>query len=308
MFSVNLSKRIKGLLKYKELFLMSLPGIIVIFTFSYIPMYGLVLPFKNYRYDLGFWKSPWIGFQNFMFLFNSDNAVRITKNTLLLNCTFIIALLIISVGIAVLLNELSRKSIKVFQTAMFFPYFLSWVVVGYVFLGMFDMQHGLLNNILLSLGRDPILWYNDPKYWPVILPVTYVWKNAGYYAIIYYAGILSIDKELYEAADLDGASKPQQIKRITLPQITPLISIMVLLQVGKIFTGNFDMIYNVTRNSALLYPATDVVDTFVYRSLKTMGDIGMSSAAGIYQSLVGFILVFVSNSIIKRINPDNALF
>ncbi|MCL2342572.1 MAG: ABC transporter permease subunit [Firmicutes bacterium] len=302
------SKRFKRFLKHKELFFLSLPAVVFVFIFSYIPMYGLILPFKDYKYNLGFWKSPWVGFENFKFLFNSDNAIRITRNTLLLNATFIIALLIVSLAIAIMLNELARKTVKVLQTAMFFPYFLSWVVVGYVFLGMFDMNHGMLNNILKIFGQDPVLWYNDPKYWPVILPITYVWKNAGYYAIIYFAGILGIDKELYEAAKLDGASKLQQIRRITLPLLTPLISIMVLLQIGKIFTGNFDMIFNVTRNSALLYPTTDVVDTFVYRSLKTMGDIGMSSAAGIYQSVVGFVLVLGTNKIIKKINPENALF
>lgn len=305
---MNMKPKLISLYKYKELFILSLPGIICVFIFSYLPMYGLLLPFKNYRYDLGFWKSPWVGFHNFKYLFNSDNAIRITRNVLLLNSIFIITTIIASVILALLLNELSRKAVKVYQTAMFLPYFLSWVVASYILFALLDMEHGVLNNIIRAFGGEEILWYNEAKYWPFILAAANIWKGAGYSAIIYYAGLISIDKGYYEAAEIDGASKFQQMRLISLPLITPLISILFLLAVGRIFYGNFDMFYNLTRDSQLLYPTTDVIDTFVYRSLRTMGDIGMASAAGIYQSVVGFVIVIATNGIIRKVNAENSLF
>jgi putative aldouronate transport system permease protein len=198
--------------------------------------------------------------------------------------------------------------VKVYQTVLFFPYFISWVVASYVILALLDMENGLLNSILQFFGRDAILWYNEPKYWPVIMVIANLWKNIGYYTIIYYTGLLGISEEYYEASEVDGATKLQQIRYITLPLLKPVIITLLLLQLSKIFYGNFDMFYNLTMNSAALYPTTDVIDTYVYRSLKVMGDLGMSSAAGLYQSLVGFGIVITVNAIIRRVDNENALF
>lgn len=291
-----------------QLFLLTLPGILVLFVFSYLPMAGIILPFKNYRYDLGIFKSPWVGWMNFKFLFSTDNAIRITRNVLVMNSLFIITVTFTAIVFALVLNELSKKFVKLYQTVLFVPYFISWVVASYIVFALLDMDYGFLNNILVTLGADPITWYNEPQYWPVILTIANLWKGAGYTTVIYYAGLMGIDREFYEAARIDGASKMQQIRHISVPLITPLILMIFILSIGKIFFGNFDLFYNVTRDSPMLYSTTDVIDTFVYRSLKTSGDIGMASAAGLYQSVVGFVIVLSANFIVKRINPDNSIF
>ncbi|NOU88410.1 ABC transporter permease subunit [Paenibacillus sp. LMG 31460] len=301
-------KALRTFRKNYELFLLTVPGMLFLFVFCYIPLYGLVLPFKDYRYDLGFWKSPWVGFKNFHFLFSSEDALRITRNTVLLNALFIVVLLVLSIMFALMLYEMSRKFIKLYQTIMFFPFFLSWVVVSYVFLAFLDMEHGFINMLLQKMHISPVLWYNEPSYWPSLLVSANTWKNIGYFTIIYYTGLLGIDSELFDAADIDGASKLQKIKNISIPMLKPMITMLLLLQIGKIFYGNFDLFYNLTRDSSLLYSTTDVIDTYVYRSLKGVGDFGMSSAASAYQSFVGFILVIVSNWIIKKYDRENALF
>jgi putative aldouronate transport system permease protein len=248
-----------------------------------------------------------VGFDNFKYLFSVD-AFTITKNALLMNGIFIVSLLVISLLFALLLFEVGNKYVKVYQTAFFFPYFISWVVASYVFLGLFDMEYGLLNSIIKIFGGESVLWYNEPNYWIFILPLANVWKNAGYNAVIYYAALMGIDSEYYEAADLDGASRWQKIKHISIPLITPLIVIMVILQIGRIFYSDFGLFYNLTLDSSMLYPVTDVIDTYVYRALRKSGDIGMASAAGLYQSIIGFIMVFVTNWLVKLKNPENALF
>ncbi len=291
----------------KELFLMTLPALTIIGIFFYIPFYGYILPFKNLRYDLGLWKSPWVGFENFEFLFNSDALWRITRNTIGLNALFIFCTLVFSLLIALLLNELSKRSVKLFQTTFFIPYFISWVVGSYVLFAFLDMEFGFLNRVIGYFGFEPRLWYNEPKIWPLILTIANTWKDMGYYAIIYYTGIIAIDNSLYEAARIDGATKIQEIFHITLPSITPLISLIVILQTGKIFYGKFDMFYNLTRDSSLLYPTTDVIDTFVYRALTQTGDIGMASAVGVYQSIIGLIIVISANKIVKKMSPESAI-
>ncbi len=301
-------KTIRTIWKHRELVVLSLPGVLFLLVFSYIPLYGIVLPFKNFRYDLGFWKSPWVGFRNFAFLFGSDNAWRITRNTVLLNLAFILVMTGVALAFALMLFEVRRRSVRAYQTAMFLPYFLSWVVVSYIFLALLDMDRGLANRILEALGAEPRLWYNDPGPWPLLLLLANTWKGAGYSAIIYYAGLMNIDREYYEAAEIDGATRFQQIRKISIPLLSPLITILFLLAIGRILYGNFDLFYNLTRNSTLLYPATDVIDTFVYRALRVTGDIGMSSAAGIYQSVVGFFIVLAANLVVRRIHPENSLF
>lgn len=298
----------KKLVKYRELLLLSLPGLAALIIFKYVPLFGLVLSFKDYRFDRGFWGSDWVGFENFKFLFRSDAAWRITRNTICLNAAFIVTTSIVSIIFAIFLNEMNKRIVKITQTAMFFPYFMSWMVVSYICLAVLDMDHGFANNIIRSFGGGEILWYNEPKVWPAILIIVNIWKNAGYYTLLYYSQIIGIDAELYEAARSDGATKLQQIRYITIPLLKPVIIMLLILQVGKIFYGSFDLFYNVPRDSALLYSTTDVIDTFVYRALRSTGDIGISSAAGTYQSVVGFVLVLISNFIIKKIDRESALF
>lgn len=301
------SSTIKTFMKYRQLFILSIPGVLLLFLFSYMPLYGILLPFKDYKIDLGFWDSPWVGFDNFKYLFSQD-AWRITRNTVLYNLAFIVVLLIVAVAFALMLNEMKRSSVKFYQTVLFLPYFLSFTVVSYIFLALFDMEHGLVNVILQWFGEEAVLWYNDAKYWPPLLILTYVWKNAGYYTIIYFTGLLGINEEYYEAARVDGANRWHLIKSISIPLLKPLIILMVLMQVGKIFVGNFDMFYQIPRDSSLLYATTDVIDTYVFRSLKSLGDIGMASAAGVYQSIVGLVLVLIVNGLIRKFDKENSVF
>jgi len=305
---MKIKKKFKEFIKYRQLFILSLPGVLFLFVFNYIPLYGLVLPFKDYKYDLGFWKSPWVGFNNFKFLFNNGAAWKITKNTLLINFCFIVALLVLGIGVALLINEVTKKYVKFYQTVIFFPYFLSWVVVSFILLSFLDMDKGYLNTILMKFGVSSKMWYNEPKYWPLILVISNTWKNLGYSAIIYYAGLIGINQEYYEAAELDGASGWQKIWNISIPLIRPIIVIMFLLSIGKIFYGNFDLFYNLTRDSSALYPTTDVIDTFVFRALRGSGDIGMASAAGTYQAVVGFVIVIIANFVVKKLSAEDSLF
>jgi len=302
------SKFVKDFKKNRELLFLSLPTAIFILIFSYIPMYGLLLPFKNYNYGDGFWKSKWAGLDNFKYLFDNAAILKITTNTILYNLAGIFLGLFFSIVFALMLNELSRRSVKFYQTTMFFPYFISWVVASYIVLGLLDMEHGFLNKILGLFGVQPIMWYNEPKYWPVILILTTLWKSVGYSTLIYYAGMIGISDEYYEAAELEGATRLQQARLITLPLLKPLITMLTILAIGRIFYGDFGLFYNIPRDVAALYPATDVIDTYVYRSLKKLGDIGMSSAAGFYQSTVGFILVLITNYIVKKFDKENAIF
>lgn len=305
---------LKNLLKNKVMLLMVLPGAIWFFFFSYLPLVGTVVAFKQYRFNReGFWasivKSEWVGWDNFKFLFSTDDAFVITRNTLLYNLAFIFIGLVLSVAMAILLSELVGKKLgKIYQTGMFLPYFLSWVIVGYFAFSFLSMDRGMFNQILGWFGAEPIQWYSESKYWPYILIFVYLWKSIGYNSVVYLAAIMGIDKSLYEAAMIDGASKWQQVRNITVPLLSPIIIIMTLLAVGKIFYADFGLFYQVPRDSGTLYAVTNVIDTYVYRGLKTTGEIGMSTAAGLYQSVVGFILVMVSNFIVRKIDKDSALF
>jgi putative aldouronate transport system permease protein len=301
-------KAIKDFKKNFELTLLALPSIIFIFIFCYIPLYGLVLPFKNYNYRDGFFRSSWAGFENFKFLVNSDAIIRITRNTVVMNALFIVFGTVISLILALLLFELARKYIKLYQTMLFIPFFVSWVVAAYAFRAFLDMENGFINRMLEFFGKEPIMWYSEPQYWPYILVLISIWKGAGYGAIIYYTGLMGADSEFYEASRIDGATRLQQTWYISLPLLKPLISILVILSIGKIFYGDFGLFYNVTLDSSQLYPTTDVIDTYVYRALKSLGDISMAATAGFYQSIVGFVLVLASNWVVKKVNPDNSLF
>lgn len=304
----------KDMNRNKAILLMVLPGTLWFLLFAYLPMAGTIIAFKEYRYSRdGFLasilESKWVGLDNFKFLFSTNDAFIITRNTVLYNIVFILAGLVLAVAMAIVLSEISNKRLsKWYQTGMFLPYFLSWVIVGYFVFSFLSSDKGMLNNVLGYFGVDSTNWYNDKTYWPLFIILIYLWKAIGYNSVVYLASILGIDKSLYEAAMIDGANKWQQIRHITVPMITPIMTIMTLLAIGKVFYADFGLFYQVPRDSGTLYSVTNVIDTYVYRGLKTTGEIGMSTAAGLYQSVVGFILVIVSNYIVRKKDKDNALF
>jgi putative aldouronate transport system permease protein len=296
--------------RYIPLFIMVVPGTLYLLINNYLPMLGLGIAFKDIDYSKGILGSDWIGFKNFEFLFATSDAFRITRNTILYNGSFIIINTISAICIAILLNELrSRFASRFYQSVLLLPYLISTVIVGYLVFALLSMDSGLINRTILPfLGIDPIMWYNEPKYWPYILTFVHTWKDAGYLCVIYLAAIIGIDKEYYEAAKIDGANKWHQILHITLPSISSVITIMTLMSIGKIFYADFGLFYQVPLNSGILSPTTDVIDTYVYRSMLNLGDIAMASAAGFYQSIVGFTLVIIANYIVRKINRENALF
>lgn len=297
--------------KYGVFYLMMAPALIVLLVNNYLPMIGSIIAFKNVNYQTGVFNSPWVGWDNFSYLFSTTDAWNITRNTIIYNVVFITLNLIIGVSLALMFNSMrSRRLAKFHQTMMFLPYFLSWVIITYLVYGFLNPEIGLLNKTILPwFGSDTMIdWYTDPKYWPFILPIVNTWKGIGYYAVFYLAAIIGIDKEYYEAATIDGASKWRQIWSITVPLIRPVIIVLTMLQIGRIFYSDFGLFYQVTRNAGSLYDTTLVIDTYVYQGLVVTGDFGMSSAAGLYQAVVGFVLVFVSNLIIRRISREDALF
>lgn len=299
----------RNMIRNKQLLLMAAPGFLFFLVYYYLPMGGVIIAFQDFKPQRGIWNSEFIGWTNFKFFFQSDYASRVIVNTLYLNVLFIATVLVVGLGVALVLNEVSRRFIaKVAQSAMFLPYFLSWVVVGYFSLTLFNDSFGVLNRWLESIGVGAISWYSEPKYWPFILVILNLWKSLGVSVIIYYAAIISVDKSLIEAALVDGASRWRTTRSIVIPSITPIITIMVLLQIGQIFRADFGLFYNVTRDVGALYATTDVIDTFVVRSLRVLGDIGMSSAASLFQSVAGLITVVISNYVVRRINSDNALY
>ncbi|MFD0692910.1 ABC transporter permease [Paenibacillus sp. GCM10027628] len=293
----------------KTMLLMIAPAVIYFLLFSYLPMAGIVLAFKQYRYDLGIFNSPWVGLDNFKFFFMTGDAFRVTRNTMLYNAVFILVNNALQIVVAILMAEIGSKLFrKTAQTLMFLPYFLSWVVVGAVAYNLFNYEHGTVNTILRSLHIPELDIYTTPEYWKYILVFFSAWKAVGYGAVFYMASILSIDRETYEAAEIDGANVFQRIMRITLPSLRPTITILVLLAIGGIFRGDFGLFYQLVGNNGLLYQTTDVIDTYVYRSLLVNNEIGMSSAIGFYQSILCFVTIMITNFLVRRSDKDNALF
>jgi putative aldouronate transport system permease protein len=289
--------------------LMAAPTVVWVLIFSYLPMFGLIVAFKDYRFDRGILGSEWVGFENFRFLLGNPSLIRITTNTLLLNSLFIITSTVASLAIAILLYEIQHHILsKFYQSVLFFPTFISWVIVGAFVFALLNLSDGVVNRWITAFGFDKISWYRSPQYWPFILMLVNLWKGVGFGALVYFAGMLGINPEYYEAARLDGANGWQLTWRITLPLLLPIVTILTLLSIGKIFYADFGLFFHVTRDTAQLYPTTDVIDTFVFRALRKSGDISMASAAGFFQSLVGFVLVVLSNWIVRRIDPDRALF
>jgi putative aldouronate transport system permease protein len=296
--------------KYRVLLIMTLPGTLYFFINNYLPMFGVVIAFKDINYALGIWASKWVGFSNFEFLFSTDDAFTITRNTVFYNFIFILLNCTAAVGIALLLNEIRRKFVaKMYQSVILLPILISAVILGYIVYSFLSIEYGFINRLILKpLGIDPISWYSEAQYWPYILVIVNTWKNVGYYSVIYLAAIMGISNDYYEAAKLDGASKWQQMTSITIPLITPIIMIMFLIQIGGVFRADMGLFFQVTMDSGAILSTTNVIDTYVYRALMQMGSVGMAAAAGLYQAALGFILVLGTNYIVKKINSDNALF
>lgn len=299
----------KLILKYRWLYVLTIPGVLYLLINNYLPMAGLVIAFKRVNFQVGIWNSPWAGFENFRYLFETKDAWIITRNTILYNVVFIALGLVVSVALAIGLAGLKNtKARTVFQGSLLIPYIISYVVVSYLvyaFLG----TNGLLNKgILPALGLDPENWYLTSKWWPFILVFVNTWKNAGYSSVIYMATILGFDDSLYEAAELDGATSWQKIRYVTLPLLKPTIITLTMLNIGRIFYSDFGLFYQVPQNSGAILDVTNVIDTYVYRGLLQLGDISMSSAAGLYQAVVGFVVILGANLLVKKISPDDALF
>lgn len=297
--------------KYAPLLIMMIPGLLYMLINNYLPMLGIVIAFKDVNFAKGILQSDWVGLANFEYLFKTSDAYIITRNTILYNLVFIILGTVLSLACAILLNEIKSKVlVKAYQSIITLPHLISMVIVGYLGFAFLSPDTGFLNKTVLPwLGiEEGISWYTENKYWPWILTLIHFWKAIGYSSIVYFAALLGIDEEYYEAARLDGATRWQQIRHITLPIIVPVITMLTLLNIGRIFYSDFGLFYQVPMNSGALFESTSTIDTYVFRGLMGSGDIGMSTAAGVYQSIVGFILVIVANLVVRRANKDNALF
>ncbi len=298
------------LAKTGPLLMIAAPGILYLLINNYLPMFGVFLAFKDFNYFKGIFGSDWSGLDNFRFLFKTRDAWIMTRNTLLYNAAFIIIGTIIAIFIAVLLFELGqRRRVRLFQSALMLPNLFSWVVVGFVVYAFLNADTGYINNTVFPwLGIQPFSWYSTPGPWPAILVLVYLWKYMGVTSIVYIASIAGIDKGVYEAAQIDGATKIQQILKITVPLLRPTVIIMVLMAIGRIFYSDFGLFYQVPQNSGRLFGVTQTIDTYVYRGLMELNDVGMSAAAALYQSVVGLLLVLGANALVRKLDSDNALF
>lgn len=291
-----------------EYLLLALPAIVYFTMFRYLPMAGAVLAFKDYRYNLGIFGSPWAGFRNFEFFFTSPDFARLIRNTMGYGFAFMITGLVASVTIALILYEVRvRAAVKFYQTVMILPRFMSWVVVGFVTYLLFSHSNGVANQILEATGAEPIRWYTQPGYWPSILISVNLWKNIGTSAILYYAALMGVNKELYEAAEIDGAGRLKQTWHISIPALIPLMVVLTILAIQQIVRGDFGLFYQIPRNVGALYATTDVIDTYVFRGLQ-QGDMAFTAAVGLFQSFAGFILITGTNLIVRRVSPEHALF
>ena len=291
------------------LYLMFLPGAVYLLVNNYIPMAGLVIAFKQVNWNKGILASPWVGLSNFEYLFTTSDAWIITRNTICYNALFILLDLVLAVAMAIGLSELlNKRRAKLYQTIFMAPYFLSWVVVSFMAFSLFSVDDGLFNHLLAYFGMQGVDWYSEPGKWPFILTFFQIWKTIGYSTVMYISSLTGISNDYYEAAIIDGATKWQQIKSITLPCLRPMMIVLTILAIGRIFYADFGLFFQLPRDSGPLYQATQVIDTYVYRALKETGNVGMAAAASLYQSIVGFVLVVGANLVVRRIEPDSALF
>jgi putative aldouronate transport system permease protein len=298
-----------------ELILLAIPASVWFLLFSYLPMFGIIVAFKRYRplprsnFLTSLLKSEFVGINNFKFLFATPDAWVMFRNTLLYNIIFIALGIVVPVALAIMISQLrNKRTAKVYQTSIFLPYFLSWVVVSYFVFSFLSVDKGLINSTLKILGKETVQWYMEPRYWPYFLIFLNVWKGVGYGMVVYLASISGIDASLYEAAIIDGATKWQQVKHITIPMLKPIIIILFILSVGRIFSSDFGLFYQVPRNSGPLVNVTQTIDVYVYKALMGMNNIGFSSAAAFLQSIFGLITILSANSIVRRIDPESSLF
>lgn len=302
---------IRELLSNWQLYVMALPAIIWLGIFSYYPLAWLQIAFKDYNIRDGAFGSPLLKdvFQNFKIYFSSIYFFRTTFNTIFLNTLAILSILIVAVTTALLLNELKNRHWKrLFQSAMFLPYFLSTIIVASFVYTLLGEQFGTINEMMQSIGLKPVAWYSIPKIWPAILTIVSVWQIAGFYCIIYLSTITSISNELYEAARIDGASRRHEIRFITIPHLMPTICILFLLQIGRVFAGNFQLIFSIIGTNGILFPTTDIIDTYVFRGLMVNGTYGESTAVGLYQSVMGLAVVLIANKLAKKYDESYGLF
>ena len=300
---------LETLWRYRVLELMCLPAVIFFFMFSYMPMPGIWVAFVKYNYRDGILGSKFVGLKNFEFLAESGKLFDLTKNTILYNIAFIILGNFLAILVAILLNEMQSKMFKkVSQTMMFLPYFISQVLVGILVYNLLNYDYGFVNEILASMGREKWGPYSDPSAWPVILVIVHLWQQTGYNSVVYFAAICGIDAEIIEAAKVDGANAFQKIRYIILPRLKPTIVILLLFALGGIVKGNFGLFYNIIGTNSLLYPTTDIIETYVYRATITDFNFSTASAVGLYQSIIGFVMVMLVNFIVKKIDPDYSLF
>ena len=299
----------KVIRKHWLLLLMLLPAVLYVIIFSYIPMSGIILAFEKYSYAGGIYGSKKIGLQNFKSLMIAGKLWMTTRNTLLYNIAFIFLGVVFEMGFAILLNELASKTFKkVAPSFMFLPYFISWVVAGAIMYNIFNYEQGVFNHLMKALGAKPFDLYNTPSAWPIVLTVLKLWKSTGYGTVVYLAAITSLDQEMFEAAAIDGANAWQKIRYLTIPSLTPTMMVLVLLAIGNIFRGDFGLFYQTVKSSITLQPVTEVIDTYVFKLLITNGDIGLAAAAGLYQSVLCFLTISLCNGLVKKFNPDYALY
>jgi putative aldouronate transport system permease protein len=304
----DLKGGLKELWTNKFLYMMLVPGIAWLVLFHYVPLYGLLIAFKKYSFRDGIWGSPWVGLENFRFLFNYYGTARIFRNTIVLNILFIASSTFCSVFLALVFVEIKNGICKkLVQTIAVFPHFVTWTVVA-MFLGGIVGANGIVTKFIIRLTGESPDFYNTATWWPLIFVLLRIWQGTGYGTIVYVAAITGFDQGMYEAARIDGASRWQQVTRITLPMLKTTIIMLTILAVGGIFRGDFGMIYAVLGDNPELFETTDVIDTFVYRALRQLNNLGMSTAAGLFQAVVGFILVGFTNWITKRLEPGAALF
>lgn len=306
----SLKKKVLFICKHLPLYAMMLPGIAYLIINNYLPMAGLQLAFRKFKYNKGIWRSPFVGLDNFAFLFKSSISWEIFRNTVLYNLVFIVVGTALCIFIAILLNEIRRKRVQqCYQTIILVPHLLSWVVISYIVYAFLGESSGMVNNsILKPLGIRPVAWYAEAGRWPFIIVIVYLWRIFGYNSIIYFATIVGIDKSYYEAAVVDGATTADQIFCITLPLLKPTIITLTLLALGRMFYSDFGLFYQVPMNSGLLFSATNTIDTYVYRGLTQLNDIGRASAAGFLQSILGFITVLGANALVRATEKEYSLF
>lgn len=295
--------------RFIPVYLVMIPGLVYLFINNYMPLPGLVVAFKQYNAGKGIYKSPWVGFKNFQYLFATNDALLITRNTILYNVAFIAINLVCSIAVAIILSELTGKIKNVYQSVILLPHLISSVIIGYLVFAFFSVENGFVNNNILALfGKEGVSWYSEPKYWPFIIVFVNTWKSIGFNCIIYLSTLLGFDRAFYESAEIDGATKWQQIRYITLPLLKPTAIMMTLMAVGRIFYSDFGLFYQVPMNQGALYATTQTIDTYVYRGLLQLGNISMSAAAGVYQSIIGFVLILAANLLVKKLDRDSALW